>query len=125
MFNQIIGVTLVIAIVVVALFFALLTVERVGLYGMLKAIGARSRTLFGGVVVQAAIVAADRRVHRRRRSPCSSTSCSRQAPSRTSCSRAASLISSAALVLAAIVGSCFSLRRVLRVDPASAIGRAS
>ena len=52
MFNQIIGVTLVIAVVVVALFFALLTVERVGLYGMLKAIGARSRTLFGGVVAR-------------------------------------------------------------------------
>ena len=46
-----------IAIVVVAVFFALLTVERVGLYGMLKAIGARSRTLFGGVVVQALVVA--------------------------------------------------------------------
>ena len=57
MFNQIIAVTLVIAVVVVALFFALLTVERVGLYGMLKAIGARSRTLLGGVVAQAAIVA--------------------------------------------------------------------
>ena len=56
-FNQIIGVTLVIAIVVVALFFALLTVERIGLYGMLKAIGARSRTLFGGVVLQAVVVA--------------------------------------------------------------------
>ena len=39
-FNQIIGVTLVIAVVVVALFFALLTVERAGLYGVLKAIGA-------------------------------------------------------------------------------------
>ena len=47
-FNQIIGVTLVIAVVVVALFFALLTVERVGLYGMLKAIGARSGTLLEG-----------------------------------------------------------------------------
>jgi putative ABC transport system permease protein len=35
------------------------------------------------------------------------------------------VISSAALVLAAIVGSTFSLRRVLRVDPASAIGRAT
>ena len=56
-FNQIIGVTLVIAVVVVALFFALITVERAGLYGMLKAIGARSRTLLGGVVAQAAIVA--------------------------------------------------------------------
>ena len=39
-----------------ALFFALLTVERIGLYGMLKAIGARSRTLFGGVVTQAIVV---------------------------------------------------------------------
>ena len=56
-FNQIIAVTLVVATVVVALFFALLTVERIGLYGMLKAIGARSRTLFGGVVVQAMVVA--------------------------------------------------------------------
>ena len=44
-FNQIIGVTIAIAVVVVALFFALLTVERLGLYGVLKAIGARSRTL--------------------------------------------------------------------------------
>ena len=43
-FNQIIGVTLVIAVVVVALFFALITVERAGLYGMLKAIGARGRS---------------------------------------------------------------------------------
>jgi putative ABC transport system permease protein len=35
------------------------------------------------------------------------------------------VISSVSLVLAAIVGSAFSLRRVLRVDPASAIGRAA
>ena len=56
-FNQIIGVTVVIAAIVVALFFALLTVERIAMYGMLKAIGARSRTLFGGVVTQAALVA--------------------------------------------------------------------
>jgi putative ABC transport system permease protein len=33
------------------------------------------------------------------------------------------VISTIALVLASIVGSAFSLRRVLRVDPASAIGR--
>ena len=57
-FNQIIGVTIVIAVVVIALFFALLTVERTALYGVLKAIGARSRTLFGGVMLQAVVVAA-------------------------------------------------------------------
>ena len=55
-FNQIIGVTVVIAIVVVALFFALLTVERTALYGVLKALGARSLTIFGGLMVQAVVV---------------------------------------------------------------------
>ena len=35
------------------------------------------------------------------------------------------VISGVSLLIAAVVGSSFSLRRVLRVDPASAIGRAS
>lgn len=43
-FNQIIGVTVVVAALVVALFFALITVERTALYGVLKAIGAGSGT---------------------------------------------------------------------------------
>jgi excisionase family DNA binding protein len=123
-FNQIIGVTLVIATVVVALFFALLTVERIGLYGMLKAIGARSRTLFGGVVVQAVVVAlvaaaigSGFALLLARTLP-PGTIPYQLLPSRL-------IISSVALVLAAVVGSAFSLRRVLRVDPASAIGRSS
>ncbi len=123
-FNQIIGVTLVIATVVVALFFALLTVERIGLYGVLKAIGARSRTLFGGVVTQAVVVAlvaagigsAVSFLLDRALPP--GTIPYQLLPSRV-------IVSSAALVLAAVVGSAFSLRRVLRVDPASAIGRSS
>ncbi len=123
-FNQIIGVTLVIAVVVVALFFALLTVERIGLYGMLKAIGARSRTLFGGVVVQAVVVAliaaaigsAFALLLDQTLSP--GTIPYQLLPSRL-------IVSSAALILSAVVGSVFSLRRVLRVDPASAIGRSS
>lgn len=123
-FNQIIGVTLVIAIVVVALFFALLTVERIGLYGMLKAIGARSRTLFGGVVAQAIVVAlvaaaigSGFSLFLDRALP-PGTIPYQLLPSRL-------IVSGIALVLAAVVGSAFSLRRVLRVDPASAIGRTS
>ena len=54
-----------IAIVVVALFFALITVERIGLYGVLKAIGASSGTLFAGVLLQALVVTARRLGHRR------------------------------------------------------------
>lgn len=123
-FNQIIGVTVVIAIIVVALFFALLTVERTSLYGVLKAVGATSRSLFAGVVAQAVVV-----------------------------TLVASLIGGALAVLldllvppggipymllpsrvlssilfllvAAVVGCAFSLRRVLRIDPASAIGSGS
>ncbi len=123
-FNQIIGVTLVIAAVVVALFFALLTVERVGLYGMLKAIGARSRTLFAGLVAQAVVIAMTAAVIGSAFAVLldialpPGTIPYQLLPSRV-------IISSGSLVIAAIVGSAFSLRRVLRVDPASAIGRAS
>lgn len=120
-FNQIIGVTAVIAIVVVALFFALLTVERTGLYGVLKALGASSASLFAGVILQAIIVTLvacavgvgaslllDAVI------PAGSL------PFSATPSRLASSV--AILLVAALAGVAFSLRRVLRVDPASAIG---
>ncbi len=122
-FNQIIGVTVVIALVVVALFFALITVERTALYGILKAIGASGATLFAGVVTQAVVVtlvataigagaalALDAAIPPGA-IPFDAT------PGR--------LLSSAVLLLvAAVLGCTFSLRRVLRIDPASAIGTA-
>ena len=120
-FNQIIGVTIAIAVVVIALFFALLTVERTALYGVLKAIGARSRTLFAGVMVQALVVSAiaaaagsalavvfDAAIP-------AGTLPYQLVPGRLA-------FSAVALLIAAVIGSAFSLRRVLRVDPASAIG---
>lgn len=123
-FNQIIGVTVVIAIIVVALFFALLTVERTSLYGVLKAVGATSRSLFAGVVAQAVVVtlvasliggalalALDLLV------PPGGI------PYMLLPSRVVSSI--LFLLVAAVVGCAFSLRRVLRIDPASAIGSGS
>lgn len=123
-FNQIIGVTVVIAVVVIALFFALLTVERTGLYGVLAALGARARTLFAGVILQALVV--------------TSLACAISAtllivanfaippgsiPLDVTSGR---LISSTVLLLiAAVAGCAFSLRRILRIDPASAIGSVS
>ena len=120
-FNQIIGVTVVVALVVIALFFALITVERTALYGVLKALGGRSRTIFGGLVAQAvvvtliasviagaAVVVLDVLI------PPGSI------PLDVSLVRI--LTSIGLLLLAAVVGCAFSLRRVLRVDPASAIG---
>lgn len=121
-FNQIIGVTIVIAVIVVALFFVLLTVERIAMYGVLKAIGARTRTLLAGVVLQAIVVtliasalgatlglALDAVI------PVGSI------PFTLGLGR---ILSSVVLLLvAACLGSAFSLRRVLRIDPAEAIGR--
>jgi len=120
-FNQIIGVTVIIAVVVVGLFFVLLTVERTAMYGVLKAIGARSSTLVGGVVLQAVVVtliasaigaglglALDLAV------PPGSI------PFTLTVGRVVTSV--VLLLVAACVGSAFSLRRVLRIDPAAAIG---
>jgi putative ABC transport system permease protein len=123
-FNQIIGVTIAIAVTVVGLIFALLTVERVPLYGVLKAVGARSSTLFGGLLVQAvvvttiaALVAAGSSLALDALIPSGSI------PVDVTAQR---IVTSAVLLLgAAVVGCAFSLRRVLRIDPASAIGAAA
>lgn len=123
-FNQIIGVTAVIAIVVVALFFALLTVERTGLYGVLKAIGASSGTLFAGVVLQAVVVTLVASAI----GVAASLLLDVVIPAGTIpfVATTSRLVSSViVLLVAAVVGCAFSLRRVLRVDPAAAIGGAA
>ncbi len=123
-FNQIIGVTVVIALVVIGLFFALLTVERTSLYGVLKALGAKSSTIFAGLVAQAVVVTAiaalvagalvvvlDLLI------PPGSI------PLLVTPTRI--ILSVGLLLVAAVLGCSFSLRRVLRIDPASAIGTTS
>lgn len=120
-FNQIIGLTVLIAIIVVALFFALITVERIGLYGVLKALGAGSGRLFAGVLLQAVIVTAI---------ACAIGALAAlaldavvPAGSIPFTATGARLVDSTVfLLVAALIGCAFSLRRVLRVDPAQAIG---
>jgi putative ABC transport system permease protein len=120
-FNQIIGLTVLIAIIVVALFFALITVERIGLYGVLKALGAGSGRLFAGVLLQAVIVTL--------------IACGIGALAAIALdavipvgsipfiATGGRLVGSTLfLLVAAVIGCAFSLRRVLRVDPATAIG---
>jgi hemin transport system permease protein len=120
-FNQIIGLTAGIAVVVVALFFALITVERIGLYGVLKAVGASSATLFAGVLAQALAVALIASAIGAAASLAIAAALpAGSIPFQASAGRL--LTSAAYLVLAALIGCAFSLRRVLRVDPAAAIG---
>lgn len=120
-FNQIISLTVLIAIIVVALFFALITVERIGLYGVLKALGASSGRLFTGVLLQAVIVTliacaigAVAALALAAVIPAGSI------PFTATAGRLSG--STVYLLVAAVIGCAFSLRRVLRVDPATAIG---
>lgn len=122
-FQQIIGVTVVIAIVVVALFFALITVERTGLYGVLKALGAGTGSIFAGVLLQAVVVIAlASAVGVAAALLLDALLPAGSLPFDALPSRLASSVG--ALFFAAVVGVAFSLRRVLRVDPAAAIGGA-
>jgi len=107
-FQGIIWVTLLVAAVVVALFFALLTLERVALYGVLKAIGASSRTLAEGLFVGAALAFA------------LSAILPKGIPLQLLPGRA--LITFVGVLVAALAGSAISLRRIIRIDPATAIG---
>ncbi|MCU0269618.1 MAG: ABC transporter permease [Acidimicrobiales bacterium] len=120
-FNQIIGTTLLVAGVVVALFFALLTLERTRLYGVFKAIGASSRQIFASVLTQSLVITAVSFVLGTLFVELAALGIPPGAvPFQLEPAR---ILSSLALLLVvATLGSVISLRRVTRIDPASAIG---
>ncbi len=122
-FDQIIYSTFVVVLAVVGLFFSLLTIERIGLYGVLKAIGASTPRLFAGVVIQAIIVATISFIIGSLLALGAAAALPAKVPLQLIPSRF--VFTFAGLLLAAVLGSAISLRRVTRVDPASAIGNAS
>ena len=121
-FNSILATTYLVVIVIVALFFALLTLERVALYGMLKAIGASSRQLFLGVVLQAVVIATVAFAIGGTLVALLSAAAPAQLPLQIQSSRV--VASYLILTICAAVGSLLSLRRVSRIDPAQAVGSA-
>lgn len=121
-FNQILAVTFAVVVVIVALFFALLTLERLALYGVLKAMGASSAQLFAGVVLQAVAVATLAFGVGAGLVALGAANAPPQLPLTVETSR---LVSTFVVLLAcSIAGSLVSLRRVVRIDPAQAIGGA-
>ncbi len=122
-FDQIIYSTFVVVLAVVGLFFSLLTIERIGLYGVLKAIGASTPRLFAGVVMQAVIVATISFIIGSLLALGAAAALPAKVPLQLIPSRF--IFTFVGLLLAAVLGSAISLRRVTRVDPASAIGNAS
>lgn len=119
-FTAVIGVTVFVAGLVVALFFALLTLERLGLYSVLKAFGGSSWTLAAGVVVQAVVVAAGAFVLGGLLTYGLLQIVPDGIPLQLEPSRA--LFTLASVTVAAVFGALVSLRRIIRIDPASAIG---
>lgn len=119
-FNQIIYTTLAIVLAVVGLFFSLLTLERVGLYGVLKAIGASSKRLFAGVTLQAVIVTIIGFLVGGAVALLLTFVVPAAIPLQLTTGRF--VFTFVALLVAAVLGSLISLRRVIRIDPAAAIG---
>jgi putative ABC transport system permease protein len=122
-FNAIIFSTLAVVLAVVGLFFSLLTLERTGLYGVLKAIGASSGRLFSGVVAQAVVVATVAFVVGSALALAAELALPGDVPLQLTPGRF--VFTFVALITAAVLGSAISLRRVTRIDPASAIGSAA
>jgi putative ABC transport system permease protein len=119
-FTQIIGVTLLVAGLVVALFFALLTLERIGIFAVLKAIGASSRQLVAGLFTQALVVSGVAFALGAAVALLLSLAIPPQVPLQLTVSRA--VFVAVGVLLMALVGGAISLRRIIKVDPASVIG---
>ena len=119
-FNGIISVTFVVVALVVALFFALLTLERTPIYGVLKALGGSTRTLFVGLLVQATVVAVVAFVAGGLVTIGLTAVLPAEIPVQLEPARAVSTL--AGVLITAVLGGAVSLRRIARVDPATAIG---
>ncbi len=119
-FQGIIAVTFVVTLLVVALFFVLLTIERVRLYAVLKAVGARTRDLVAGLAVQAIAIALLAVLLGIGLGIGLTLLVPPDLPLVIVPARLAVL--AVATVVVAVLGALGTLRRILRIDPADAIG---
>ena len=119
-FNAIIVATFVVAGLVVALFFVLITLERVRMYAVFKAIGASSGQVFGQVAAQAVAIAAVSFSLGALLTLAGSRLIPPRVPLELTVTRAIEVL--LGLIVMSTLGSALSLRRVVRIDPATAIG---
>jgi putative ABC transport system permease protein len=119
-FTGIIAVTFVVTLLVSTLFFVLITIERTRLYAVLKALGARSRDLLVGICAQAVVITAVALLVGGAISVAFISLLPPDLPLRVLPTRLAQI--ALGTLATAVVGSLLTLRRILRIDPASAIG---
>jgi putative ABC transport system permease protein len=118
-FGYIRAVTLTVALVVVGLFLSFVTLERAPLYAVLKAVGASSRQLFVGMVAQVLLIAVVA-VLAAALVTWGLTQIPFELPTVMRLARVVETL--VALGATAVAGSALSLRRVVAIDPADAIG---
>jgi putative ABC transport system permease protein len=119
-FDQIIYTTFIVAAIVIALFFALVTLEKRTQLAILKAVGASSRYLATNILVQSLLIsiiglAIGILLSRLLAVVLPSTVPVTFRPATT-------VTIAIATIFTAVVGAAFSFRRVTRIDPASALG---
>lgn len=119
-FGQIIGVTFFVAGLVVALFFAFVTLERTPLYGVLKAMGTSSTQIYLGLIVQALVVTTGALILGGAIAYGLSLVVPPDIPLRFEPSRTVFVV--IGMIVTAVIGGSITLRRVIRIDPAAAIG---
>jgi putative ABC transport system permease protein len=119
-FNGIIGVTFLVVGLVAALFFALLTLERTPVYGVLKALGTTTRRLVAGVLLQAVVLATVAFAVGGLITIGLGVVLPARIPLQIESSRAVTTF--VGLLLTAAIGGAISLRRIARIDPVTAIG---
>jgi putative ABC transport system permease protein len=118
--NSIIYTTLAVAALVVALFFALLVLEKRELFAALKALGSSTGKLGRGVILQAAVASVLGVVFGTIVARLFGLVIPATVPTLF---RTETLVTIGVFtVVAGVVGALFSLRRIARIDPATAIG---
>lgn len=119
--TQVIVVTAVVAGVVAALFFSLVTLERSRLYGVFKAIGASTAQIYSGLLTQAVVVTTASFVLAAAVTiGVGAVLPPGKLPFRLETTRV--IVTYVMLLVVSAAGSAVSLRRVTRIEPASAIG---
>lgn len=118
--SAVIWTTAFVIVVIVALFFALLTLERTGLYAVLKANGASNSMLISGLILQAVVVAVVAYAIGGLLSWLLGLVVPPEVPVQYTTSR--SLFVLVAVVIAAVLGGLMSFRKILKIEPAAAIG---
>lgn len=121
--GAIVNTTFLVAAIVIGLFFALVTLEKRNQFAVLKAIGMSSRKLLGGVFLQAVVASVVGFVGGLVLSRIVGALIPADVPALFLSSTAASVF--VTTIVTGALGALLSFRRIVKIDPATAIGGAA